>query len=50
MKLLGLTETLKGESDEQSTLKSELLKKEKFIEELRKENEVIICIRMYLHV
>ena len=37
----GLAELLKGDTDEQSTLRPELAKKEKFIEELRKENEVI---------
>ena len=42
MKQQGLAKPLKGESDEQSTLRSELAKKEKFIEELKKENEVII--------
>ena len=43
MELQGLTETLKGESDEPSTL-LRLLKNEKCTEELRKENEVNICI------
>ena len=43
MKLKGLTEPSKCGSEEQSTLKSELAKKEKLIEGLRKENEVSVC-------
>ena len=41
MKLQQLAETSKDESDKLSILKSELAEKEKLIEELRKENEVI---------
>ena len=40
MKLQGLTESRLAE---QSTLRSELAKKEKLVEELRKENEVNVC-------
>ena len=43
MELQGLTETLKGELDEPSTL-LRLPKNEKCTEELRKENEVNTCI------
>ena len=53
MKQQGLTEPLKGESYEQSTLKSELAKKEKFIIELEKEIEVIcsyVCVCMCTYV
>ena len=47
-----LAELLKGESDEQSTLRSEVAKKEKFIEELEKQIEVIICnyVCTYIYV
>ena len=48
MKQQGLAEPLKGELDEQSTLWSELTKKEKFIEELIKENEVVIYNYVYV--
>ena len=41
MKQQKLAEPLKSNSDEQSILRSELAKKEKFIEELKKENEVV---------
>ena len=37
MKLQGLTESMKGGLAEQSTLRSELAKKEKLVEELRSE-------------
>ena len=52
MKQQGLVEPLKGESYKQSTLKSELAKKEKFIKELEKEIEVIfnyiaMCMCVY---
>ena len=50
MKQQGLAEPLKGESYEQSTLKSELAKKEKFIKELEKEIEVICNYSMYVYV
>ena len=50
MKQQELAESLKVESDERSTLRSELLKKEKLNEELRKENEVTMYLYMYLHV
>ena len=40
MKQQRLAKPLKDESDEQSTLRSELAKKEGFFEELKKENEV----------
>ena len=43
MKLHRLTESMKGGLDEQSTLRSELAKREKLIEKLRKENEVNFC-------
>ena len=43
MKLQQLTEYMKGGLDEQSTLRSELVKKEMVVLELRKENEVNIC-------
>ena len=50
MKQQGLAEPLKDESYEQSALRSELAKKEKYIEELKKETEVIICNYMYVYV
>ena len=54
MKQQGLVKPLKGESDELSTLRSELARKEKFIEELTKEIEVIIanyvCVATYVCV
>ena len=50
MKQQGLAKPLKRESDELSTLRSQLAKKEKYIEELKKEAEVIICNYMYLCV
>ena len=40
MKLQRLTESMK---DEQSTLRSELAKREKLVEKLRKETEVNFC-------
>ena len=40
MKLQGLTESMNTGLDEQSTLRSELAKREKLVEKLRKENEV----------
>lgn len=43
MKQQELIASLKGGFDEQSTLKSELVKKEHLIEELRKEVEVRNC-------
>ena len=43
MKLEGLTEFMKDGLAEQSTLRSELAKKEKLVEELRKEIEVNVC-------
>ena len=43
MKLQGLTESMKDGLAEQSTLRSELAKKEKLVEELRIENEVNVC-------
>ena len=43
MKQQGLAESMKGGLAEQSTLRSELAKKEKLVEELRKENEVNVC-------
>ena len=46
MKQQELAESLKGE---RSTLRSELLKKEKLNKELRKDNEVIICICTYMY-
>ena len=42
MKLQGLTESVKSRLNE-SILKSQLAKKEKLVEELRKENEVNVC-------
>ena len=48
MKQQGLAEPLKSESDEQSTLRSQLAKKERCIEELRKEIEVIIYNNTYV--
>ena len=42
MKLQGLTESMKSEVDEQSTLRSELSKKVALVEMLRKEIEVNI--------
>ena len=42
MKPQGLTESMKDGLAEQSTLRSELAKKEKLVEELRKEIEVNI--------
>ena len=52
MKQQGLAEPLKVESDEGSTLRSELAKKENFIEELKKEIEVNICnyVHVYMYV
>ena len=50
MKQQGLAEPLKSESYEQSTLKSELAKKERFIKELEKEIEVICNYSMYVYV
>ena len=50
MKQQGLAEPLKCESDELSTLRSELTKKEKYNEELRKEIEVFICNYTYVCV
>ena len=50
MKHQGLAEPLKSKPDELSTLKSELAKKEKFIKELKKENEVLTCNFMYVCV
>ena len=44
MKLQGLTESMKGGLAEQSSLRSELAKKEKLVEEFRKENEVNVCL------
>ena len=41
--LQGLTESMKGGSAEQSTLRSKLAKEEELVEELRKEVEVNIC-------
>ena len=43
MKLQGLTESMKSKLNDQSILRSELAKKEKLVEELRKEIEVNIC-------
>ena len=44
MKLQGLTESMKSRLlNDQSILRSELAKKEKLIEELRKETEVNVC-------
>ena len=43
MKPQGLTESMRSRLNDQSILRSELAKKEKLIEELRKENEVNIC-------
>ena len=53
MKQQGLTESMKGGLAEQSSLRSELAKIEKLVEELRKENEVnvcnyCICVFMYI--
>ena len=52
MKQQELAEPLKVESDERSTLRSELVKKENFIEELKKEIEVNICnyVHVYMYV
>ena len=54
MKPQGLTESMKDGLAEQSTLRSELAKKEKLVEELRKEIEVnvcnyCICVLTWLH-
>ena len=46
MKLQRLTDSMKSDLDEQSTLKSELSKKATLVEMLRKENEVNIVIRV----
>ena len=43
MKPQGLTEPMKGGIAKHASLRSELAKKEKLVEELRKENEVNIC-------
>ena len=43
MKPQGLTESMRSRLNDQSILRSELAKKEKLVEELRKENEVNIC-------
>ena len=43
MKLQELTESMKSGLSDQSVLRSELAKKEKLVEELRKEIEVNIC-------
>ena len=43
MKLWGLTESMKSTLNDQSILRSELAKKEKIVEQLRKENEVNVC-------
>ena len=43
IKLQGLTESMKGTLNDQSILRSELAKKEKLVEELRKEIEVNVC-------
>ena len=49
MKLQGLTESMKSGLDEKSTLRSELTKKEKLVEELRKEIKVNVCnYRLYV--
>ena len=50
MKQQGLAESMKGELAEQASFRSELGKKEKLVEELRKENEVNIfnyCICVF---
>ena len=46
----GISRTIKSESDELSTLRSELAKKEKYNEELRKEIEVFICNNTYVYI
>ena len=43
MKLQGLTESMESRLNDQSVFRSELAKKEKLVEELRKEIEVNIC-------
>ena len=43
MKPHGLTESMRSRLNDQSILRSELAKKEKLVEELRKEIEVNIC-------
>ena len=43
MKLQGLMESMRSRLNDQSILTSELAKKEKLVEELRKEIEVNIC-------
>ena len=43
MKPHGLTESMRSRLNNQSILRSELAKKEKLVEELRKEVEVNIC-------
>ena len=43
MKLQGLTESMRSRLNDQSISRSELAKKEKLVEELRRENEVNIC-------
>ena len=43
IKLQQLTEPMKGELDDQSTLRSELAKNKMVVLELRKENEVNVC-------
>ena len=43
MKPHGLTESMRSRLNDQSILRSELAKKEKLVEELRKEIEVNVC-------